>query len=76
MQLLGSAFSWDLYIRILISMKDKTGASGWFAEQLGHGHYIPQFSPILGHAWMLSHWLRGQQLTNQTMLAIADNYER
>lgn len=58
-QLLGSAFYWDLYIRILISMKDKTGASGWFAEQLGHGHYIPQFSPILGHAWMLSHLWRG-----------------
>ncbi len=58
-QLLGSAFYWDLYIRILISMKDKTGAAGWFTEQLGHGHYIPQFSPLRGHVWMLSHFLRG-----------------
>jgi hypothetical protein len=58
-QLLGSAFYWDLYIRILISMKDKTGAAGWFQEQLGHGHYIPQFSPLLGHAWMLKHLWRG-----------------
>ena len=58
-QLLGSAFYWDLYIRILIAMKDKTGAAGWFLEQLGHGHYIPQFSPLRGHLWMLSHWLHG-----------------
>lgn len=58
-QLLGSAFYWDLYIRILISMKDKTGAAGWFQDQLGHGHYIPQFSPLRGHAWMLGHFLHG-----------------
>jgi hypothetical protein len=57
-QLLGSAFYWDLYIRILIATKDKTGAAGWFTEQLGHAHYMPQFSPLRGHLWMLSHYLR------------------
>ena len=59
MQLLGNAFYWDLYIRILIAMKDKTGASAWFLEQLGHGHYIPQFSPLRGHLWMLQHFVQG-----------------
>ena len=57
-QLLGAAFYWDFYIRILIAVKDRTGASGWFQEQLAHGHYIPQFSPLRGHLWMLSHILR------------------
>jgi hypothetical protein len=58
-QLLGSAFYWDHYIRILISVKDETGAGGWFQENLSHGHYIPVFSPLYGHAWMLRHLLRG-----------------
>jgi hypothetical protein len=57
-QLLGAAFYWDHYIRILIAIKDQTGAQGWFQEQLGHGHYIPQFSPLRGHLWLLSHKLR------------------
>jgi hypothetical protein len=57
-QLLGATFYWDHYIRILIAIKDQTGAAGWFHEQLGHGHYVPQFSPLRGHLWMLSHHLR------------------
>jgi 4-amino-4-deoxy-L-arabinose transferase-like glycosyltransferase len=57
-QLLGAAFYWDYYIRILIAVKDQTGAAGWFQEQLGHGHYIPQFSPLRGHLWMMSHLIR------------------
>lgn len=58
-QLLGAAFYWDHYIRILIAVKDQTGAPGWFQEQLGHGHYMPQFSPLRGHLWLLMHKLRG-----------------
>lgn len=58
-QLLGAAFYWDHYIRMLIAIKDHSGASGWFQEQLGHGHYMPQFSPLRGHLWLLSHKLRG-----------------
>lgn len=57
-QLLGAAFYWDHYIRILIAVKDQTGAAGWFHEQLGHGHYIPQFSPLRGHLWLLGHMVR------------------
>jgi hypothetical protein len=57
-QLLGAAFYWDHYIRMLIAVKDQTGASGWFQENLSHGHYVPEFSPLRGHVWMLRHWWR------------------
>jgi hypothetical protein len=57
-QLLGASLYWDHYIRILIAVKDQTGAYGWFTEHLSHGHFIPEFSPIRGHAWMLSHLVR------------------
>ena len=57
-QLLGAAFYWDHYIRILIQAKDTSGAPGWFTEHLSHGHFIPEFSPIRGHAWLLSHFVR------------------
>ncbi len=58
-QLLGSAFYWDHYIRIAIAVKDQTGADGWYGEDLHHCHFIPQFSPLVGHAWMLRHTLLG-----------------
>jgi hypothetical protein len=54
-QLLGAMFYWDHFIRILIAAKDETGAIGWYQENLSHGHYIPVFSPIRGHWWMLRH---------------------
>jgi hypothetical protein len=57
-QFLGAAFYWDHYLRALIAVKDQTGASGWFTDNLTHGHYIPEFSPIRGHLWMLSHLIR------------------
>ena len=57
-QVLGATFYWDHYIRMLIAVKDQTGAGGWFQEQLGHGHYMPQFSPLRGHLWLLMHKLR------------------
>jgi len=57
-QFLGAAFYWDHYLRALIAVKDQTGASGWFTENLTHGHYIPEFSPLRGHLWMLSHLIR------------------
>ncbi|MSP60426.1 MAG: hypothetical protein EXR72_08800 [Myxococcales bacterium] len=56
-QLLGSSFYWDHYIRIAIAVKDQTGAPGWYTEDLHHCHFIPQFSPILGHAWLLRHFV-------------------
>jgi hypothetical protein len=57
-QLIGAVFYWDHYIRALIAEKDQTGAAGWFTENLSHGHYIPEFSPIRGHLWLLSHLVR------------------
>ena len=57
-QVLGASVYWDHYIRVLIAVKDQTGAAGWFHESLSHGHYIPQFSPIRGHLWLLSHLVR------------------
>jgi hypothetical protein len=56
-QLLGASFYWDHYIRIAIAVKDQTGASGWYGEDLHHCHFIPQFSPLVGHAWLLRHRL-------------------
>ncbi|MCS6912381.1 MAG: hypothetical protein RMK29_07890 [Myxococcales bacterium] len=58
-QLIGASLYWDHYIRILLAVKDQTGAAGWFQDQVGHGHFIPQFSPIRGHLWLLGHLLRG-----------------
>jgi hypothetical protein len=54
-QLLGAAIYWDHYIRILISVKDQTGAGGWYQEHLSHGHYLPAFSPLRGQRWLLRH---------------------
>ena len=55
MQLLGASIYWDHYIRVLIAVKDQTGAGGWFTEHLSHGHYIPAFSPLRGQRWLLRH---------------------
>jgi hypothetical protein len=52
---------------MLIAIKDQTGASGWFQEQLGHAHYMPQFSPLRGHFWLLMHKLRGDSDLNHDM---------
>jgi hypothetical protein len=57
-QILGASLYWDHYIRILIAMKDQTGAPGWFVDSLSHGHYLPPFSPLRGHFWMLRHLVR------------------
>jgi len=57
-QLLGASIYWDHYIRLLITLKDQTGASGWFKESLTQGHYIPVFSPLVGQAWLLGHLVR------------------
>ena len=73
-QVLGSSFYWDHYIRIAIAVKDQTGAAGWFTEDLHHVHFIPQFSPLVGHAWMLTlTWDLSQVIfaREETQLALA-----
>jgi hypothetical protein len=57
-QLLGASIYWDHYIRVLIAVKDQTGAPGWYQEHLSHGHYLPAFSPLRGQTWLLSHLVR------------------
>ena len=54
-QLLGASLYWDHYIRVLIAVKDQTGAPGWFRESLTQAHYIPSFSPLVGQWWLLRH---------------------
>jgi hypothetical protein len=60
-QLLGASIYWDHYIRVLITAKDQTGASGWFGEHLSHGHYIPSFSPLRGQVWLVQHLIHGDE---------------
>jgi hypothetical protein len=56
-QLLGLAFPAESWLRLSAAVKTSTGAGAWFAHG-EHAHYIPQFSPISGHAWMLKNVLR------------------
>ncbi|MBI5478768.1 MAG: glycosyltransferase family 39 protein [Deltaproteobacteria bacterium] len=57
-QLLGAAFYWDHYTRILVAVRDQTGMARWSEDHLAHGYFVPEFSPVLGHYWLFKHWLR------------------
>jgi hypothetical protein len=46
------------YLETLREVRTHTGAASWFAVTPDEAHFIPQFSPVLGHAWLLSHLLR------------------
>jgi hypothetical protein len=54
---LGAAFSPGAYPHMLAVVRNATGAPGWFSD-LSDAHFIPQFSPLQGQAWLLSHKLR------------------
>jgi hypothetical protein len=56
-QVVGAALYWDHYIRIAVAVEEQTGAVGWSADYLPHLYYVPQFSPIRGHWWLLRHLL-------------------
>lgn len=59
-QILGMAFPAESWLRLASAVKTSTGAGGWFA----HGdevHFMPQFSPLAGHAWMLKNVLKKNQ---------------
>ena len=55
---LGAAFTPTAYLRLLQPVRIVTGAPAWFDDPPSETHFIPQFSPLRGHAWMLSHLLR------------------
>jgi hypothetical protein len=53
-QILGISFSPDSYLKLATQVKNGSGANGWFTawDQV---HYMPQFSPLAGHLWLLTH---------------------
>jgi hypothetical protein len=57
-QILGASLYWDHYIRAAVVVRDQLATGGWFEHHLSFVHFIPQFSPISGHAWLLAHLFR------------------
>jgi hypothetical protein len=53
-QILGISLAPDTYLKLATQVKNGTGANGWFAawDQV---HYMPQFSPLAGHFYLLTH---------------------
>ena len=60
-QTVGIGLSPSTYLSVVTDVRAATGAPSWFAEQPSECHFIPQFSPILGHAWLLSHRVRNDR---------------
>jgi hypothetical protein len=60
-QTVGVSIAPTTYLGVVTDVRTATGAPSWFAEQPSECHFIPQFSPILGHAWLLSHRLRNDR---------------
>jgi hypothetical protein len=58
---LGVALPPATYLDALTEVRMQTGAPSWFAVTPDEAHFIPQFAPPLGHAWLLSHLLRHSQ---------------
>ena len=57
-QTVGLAIAPTTWLDTVTEVRVATGAPSWFAEVPSECHFIPQFSPILGHAWLLSHLVR------------------
>ncbi|HEX9102310.1 MAG TPA: hypothetical protein VF997_08910, partial [Polyangia bacterium] len=57
-QTVGISIAPTTYLGVVTDVRIATGAPSWFAEQPSECHFIPQFSPIVGHAWLLSHLVR------------------
>jgi hypothetical protein len=60
-QTVGVAIAPATYFGVVTEVRVATGAPSWFAEEPTECHFIPQFSPIVGHAWLLGHKLRGDR---------------
>jgi hypothetical protein len=52
-QLLGTLFSPVRYDRVASAARQQSGAGGWFVNVPDHVHFIPQFSPLGGHYFLL-----------------------
>lgn len=57
----GLMISPSTYLSVVTDVRTATNAPAWFADAPSECHFIPQFSPILGHAWLLSHRVRGNR---------------
>ena len=60
-QTAGISIAPTTYLGVVTDVRAATGAPSWFAEQPSECHFIPQFSPIVGHAWLLSHLVRNDR---------------
>jgi hypothetical protein len=60
-QTVGIGIAPTTYFSVVTDVRAATGAPTWFAEQPSECHFIPQFSPIVGHAWLLSHRVRNDR---------------
>lgn len=56
--LLGCSLYWDHYCRVLSAVQRQAMSPRFSEDHHPLGYFVPQFSPILGHAWLLSHVLR------------------
>lgn len=43
------------WLALVGDVRVATGGPGWFGEQASDVHFVPQLSPVLGHAWLLWH---------------------
>ena len=60
-QIVGLAIAPPLYYSVVDQVRVASGAPSWFAIAPDECHFMPQFSPIVGHGWLLSHLLRGDR---------------
>jgi hypothetical protein len=55
-QALGASLYWDTHLRIIQKIRDQTGAASWWSpDHLPDSYFVPQFSPVWGHIWLLKH---------------------
>ncbi len=54
------ASDWD---RLATRVAAQTGAMGWFADPQSQVHFIPQFSPLVGHPFVVRRWLSHEPAT-------------
>ena len=57
-QTVGLAIAPPLYFGVVDEIRMVSGAPSWFAIEPDECHFMPQFSPIVGHGWLLSHLVR------------------
>jgi hypothetical protein len=57
-QTVGLAIAPSVYYGVVDEVRVASGAPSWFALEPDECHFMPQFSPVVGHGWLLSHLVR------------------